>query len=78
MTSVLEVQDHSMTKLIYSQRCNHGEIFGATSAMVGQNLPPPGWNRVKVSENSPVTPAVFVPPKDSNEKFGLSEKHTKF
>ena len=32
------------------QRCNHGEIFGATSAMVGQKLPP-GWNRVKASEN---------------------------
>ena len=34
------------------QRCNHWEIYGATSAMVGQNLPPPpGWNRVKASEN---------------------------
>ena len=22
------------------QRCNRGEIFGATSAMLGQNLPP--------------------------------------
>ena len=22
------------------QRCNRGEMFGATSAMVGQNLPP--------------------------------------
>ena len=34
-----------------TQRCNHGGIFGATSAMLGQNLPPPGWNRVMVSEN---------------------------
>ena len=46
------------------QRCNRGEIFGATSAMVGQNLPSPGWNRVKASENlgatavAPVAPAV--------------------
>ena len=50
------------------QKCNHREILGATSAMVGQNLLPPGWNRVnlmvKVSENlgatavAPVAPAV--------------------
>ena len=39
--------------------------FGATSGMLGQNLPPPlGGNRVKVSENldamedAPVAPAV--------------------
>ena len=51
---------------ITMQRCNHREIFDATSAMLGQNLPsaPPGWNRVKVSENlgatanAPVAPAV--------------------
>ena len=47
-----------------AQTCNHGEIFGATSAMVGQNLSPPGWNRITVSENlgatavAPVAPAV--------------------
>ena len=31
------------------QRCNSGEIFGATSAMLGTNLPPPplDWNRVQ-------------------------------
>ena len=26
-----------------AQRRNRGEIYGATSAMVGQNLPPPPW-----------------------------------
>jgi hypothetical protein len=40
-----------------------GGIFGATSAMLGR-ICPPGWNRVKVSENlgatavAPVAPAV--------------------
>ena len=34
----------------------------ATSAMVGQNLPPPppGWNRVKVSENLGTTAVIPV------------------
>ena len=46
------------------QRCNLGEIFGATSAMLGRICPPPGWNRIKVSENlcatavTPVFPVV--------------------
>ena len=30
---------HSLVE-INCQRCNHCEIFGAPSAMVGQNLPP--------------------------------------
>ena len=30
--------------------CNRGEIFGATSAMLGR-ICPPGWSRVKASEN---------------------------
>ena len=43
---------------------NCGKILAVTSAMVGKNLPPFGWDRVKVSENlgatavAPVTPAV--------------------
>ena len=51
---------------ILYQRCNHGEIFGATSAMLGQNLPPlDGIGlRAKATENlaatavAPVAPAV--------------------
>ena len=55
---------YRQTPHITDQRRNRGEIYGATSAMVGQNLPPPGWNRVKASENlgatavAPVAPAV--------------------
>ena len=47
------------------QRCNHEEIFGATSAMVGQILPPPppSWNRVKESGNLGATYSID---KDSN------------
>ena len=30
---------------------NHGKNLGATSAMVGRICPPPGCNRVKVSQN---------------------------
>ena len=45
------------------QRCNHWEIFGATSAMQWWGrINPPGWNRVKVSENlgaTAVTPVVL-------------------
>ena len=47
-----------------TQRCNRGEIFGATYSMLGAESAPPGWNRVKVSENlgatvvAPVAPAV--------------------
>ena len=48
-----------------TQRCNHGEIFGATSAMVGQNLPP-GWNRVTISEHLGVTVVTVVEPKFSD------------
>ena len=34
-----------------------GEMFGATSVMVGKICPPPpGWNRVKVSEILGVAP----------------------
>ncbi len=41
------------------QRRNHSEYLGLTSAMVGRTCPPPGWDRVKVSENlgAPVAPA---------------------
>ena len=33
-----------------------GEMFGATSVMVGRICPLPGWNRVKVSEILGVAP----------------------
>ena len=47
-----------------TQRCNRGETFGATYSMLGVESAPPGWNRVKGSENlgatavAPVAPAV--------------------
>jgi len=40
---VVESGEHakySKPKMGQRQRCNRGEIYGATSAMVGQNLPP--------------------------------------
>ena len=39
-------------------------MFGATSAMLGQNLTPlqRGWNRVKVSEDLGVTGVALVAP----------------
>ena len=43
----------------------HGEIFGATSAMVGR-ICPPGWNRVKVPENLVGTAVVLVAPVDTS------------
>ena len=36
-----------------------GKFFGATSAMLGR-ICPPGWNRVKVSENLGATTVVLV------------------
>ena len=54
------------------QRRNHGEIYGATSAMVGQNLPPPGWNRVKASENLGVTAVAPVAPVDTSLSLAIS------
>ena len=45
------------------QRCKRGEIFGVTSAMLGQNMPlTPDWNRVKVSANLGVTAVAPVAP----------------
>ena len=44
------LQDTAKLCLDKSQRCNHGEIFGATSAMLGR-ICPPSWNRVKASKN---------------------------
>ena len=40
---------------------NHGENLGATVPMVGR-ICPPGWNRVKVSENLGATAVVAVAP----------------
>ena len=33
------------------KRCAHWKIFGWTFAMLGQNLPAPGWNRVNKQKN---------------------------
>ena len=61
------------------QRCNLGDIFGATSAMLGR-ICPSDKNRVKVADNlgatavTPVAPAVRSP----IIKFIYSEKATKF
>ena len=54
-----------LTRVHVNQRCNRGEIFGATHSVVGAESAPPGWNRVKVSEIlgatavAPVAPAVM-------------------
>ena len=60
---------------------NHGENLGSTFAMVGR-ICPPGWDRVKVSENLGVTAVAPVAPAVSSlylteVKFGYSEKATK-
>ena len=48
--------------MITVQRCNRGEIFGATHSMLGAESAPPGWNRVKVSENLGATAVAPVAP----------------
>ena len=47
---------------------NHGENLGSTSAMVGRICPPPGWDRVKVSENLGATAVAPVAPVDTSPK----------
>ena len=44
---------------------NHGENLGSTSAMVGR-ICPPGWDRVKVSENLGATAVAPVAPADTS------------
>ena len=44
---------------------NHGENLGSTSAMVGR-ICPPGWDRVKVSENLGETAVAPVAPADTS------------
>ena len=46
---------------------NHKENLGSTSAMVGKiALPPPGWDRVRVSENLGATSVALVDPVDTS------------
>ena len=45
---------------------NHWENLGSTSAMVGRICPPPGWDRVKVSENLGATAVAPVAPADTS------------
>ena len=45
---------------------NHGENLVATSAMVGRICPPPGGDRVKVSENLGATAVAPVAPVDTS------------
>ena len=51
----------------YQQGRNHREKLGATAPMVGR-ICPPGWNRVKVSENLGATAVVPVAPVDTSLK----------
>jgi hypothetical protein len=44
---------------------NHGENLGSTSAMVGR-ICPPGWDRVRVSENLGATSVAPVAPVDTS------------
>ena len=52
-------------KVYPAQGRNHGKNFGSTSAMVGR-ICPPGWDRVKVSENLGVTAVAPVAPADTS------------
>ena len=45
---------------------NHGKKLGATSAMMGRICPPPGCNRVKVSQNLGATSVAPVAPVDTS------------
>ena len=54
------------TKVTYTiQGRNHGENLGSTSAMVGR-ICPPGWDRVKVSENLGATAVAPVAHADTS------------
>ena len=44
---------------------SHGENLGATALMVGR-ICPPGWKKVKVSENLIATAVVPVAPVDTS------------
>ena len=56
--------------MLVPQRCNRGEIFGATSAMLAESVPP-GGNRVKVSENLCVTAVAPAAPVDPSLIYEL-------
>ena len=51
-----------------TQGRNHRENLGSTSAMVGRICPPPppGWDRVKVSENLGATAVAPEAPADTS------------
>ena len=55
------------------QGCNHGENLVATSAMVGRICPPPGGNRVKVSQNLGATWVAPVAPVDTSLHLKILE-----
>ena len=50
---------------ISKQGRNHKENLGSTSAMVGR-ICPPGWDRVRVSENLGATAVAPVAPADTS------------
>ena len=49
-----------------NQGRNREENLDATAPMVGRICPPPGWNRVKISENLGATAVAPVAPVDSS------------
>ena len=51
--------------IVIFQGRNDGENLGATASMVGR-ICPPGWNRVKVSENLGSTVVALVAPVDTS------------
>ena len=55
----------SLCTIMHIQGSNHDGNLGATSPMVGK-ICPPGWNRVKVSENLGATPVALVAPVDTS------------
>ena len=58
------------------QRCNHGEIFGATSAIMGRICPPLVWNRVKVSESLGATAVAPFAPVDTSLLGNTNTEYT--
>ena len=59
---------------VHTQRCNRGE-FWCDLCDVGAESVPPGWNRVKVSENLGATTVASVAPAVMNAlSFFLQEK----
>ena len=61
--------DSNCQRINILQGRNHSENVGATTPMVGRICPPPGWNRVKISENVGATAVGPVTPVDTSQNL---------